>query len=174
MDTTPEEEEEANSLVIAFKKLNTQLVLLDERDRRAEAREREAQEREQTLIERQSKLNEAMNNIVIKSGNFHRSIVDVETRTKTYLEGYFKELPKSATVVQRKEWGFDSDAKTLFFIIAFATLFAAVGSYYFTSLSYIETVSNQRKLIREYEGNIEYLKSKIPAEPAKKKKRRNN
>lgn len=173
MDTTPEEEE-ANSLVIAFKELNTQLVLLDERDRRAEVREREAQEREQALIEQHNKVSLMMVKIVGKADNFQQNMVDVETRTKSYLSGYFKELPKSATVVQRKEWGFDSDAKTLFFIIAFATIFAALGSYYFTSLSYIETVSNQRKLIKEYEGDIEYLKSKIPVEPVKKKKRRNN
>ena len=172
MDTTPEEE--ANPVLLAFKKITIQLEQLDERDKRAEVRERKAQEREQVLIERQNKLNEAMNNIVIKSGNFHRSIVDVETRTKTYLEGYFKELPKSVTVVDKKQWSFDADAKTLFFIIAFATLFAAVGSYYFTRLSYIETVSNQRKLIKAYESDIEDLKSKIPVAPAKKKKGRKN
>ena len=171
MDTTPEEE--ANPLVVAFKELNTQLVLLDERDKRAEARERKAQEREQALIERQNKLNEAMNNIVIKSENFHRGIVDVETRTKTYLEGYFKELPKSATLVHRKEWGFDPDAKALFFAIVIAMLFAAWGGYYFTSKSNEETINYQKKLIKAYESDIEDLKSKIPVAPAKKKRRRN-
>lgn len=171
MDTTPEEE--ANPLVIAFEELNTQLVLLDERDRRAEERERKAQEREQALIERQSKLNQAMNNIVIKSENFHRSIVDAETRTKTYLADYFKELPKSATLVHRKEWGFDPDAKSLFFSIVIAMVIAAWGGYFFTSKSNEETINYQKKLIKAYEGDIEDLKSQIPVTPAKKKRRKN-
>jgi hypothetical protein len=170
-NTTPEEE--ANPLVIAFNKITTQLELLDERDKRAEVREREAQEREQALIEQHNKVSLMMVKIVGKANDFQQNMDKVETRTKSYLSGYFKELPKSSTVVHRKEWGFDPDAKTLFFIIAFATIFAALGSYYFTSLSYIETVSTQRKLIKEYEGDIEYLKSKIPAEPSKKKKRKN-
>lgn len=172
MDTTPQEE--ANPVLVAFKQLNTQLEKLDEFNRRAIEREQQVLQEQQAMMERQNKLNNAMLKILEKADNFQQNMVDVETRTKSYLSGYFKELPKSATVVQRKEWGFDSDAKTLFFIIAFATIFAALGSYYFTSLSYIETVSTQRKLIKEYEGDIEYLRSKIPVEPVKKKKRRNN
>ena len=172
MDTIPEEE--ANPVLLAFKQLNTQLEKLDEFNRRAIEREQQVLQEQQAMMERQNKLNNVMLRILEKANDFQQNMVDVETRTKSYLSGYFKELPKSLTVVQRKEWGFDSDAKTLFFIIAFATLFAAVGSYYFTSLSYIETVSNQRKLIREYEGNIEYLQSKIPAVPAKTKKRKKN
>ena len=172
MDTTPEEE--ANPVLLAFKQLNTQLEKLDEFNRRAIEREQQVLQEQQAMMERQNKLNNVMLRILEKADNFQQNMVDVETRTKSYLSGYFKELPKSSTVVQRKEWGFDSDAKTLFFIIAFATIFAALGSYYFTSLSYIETVSNQRKLIREYEGNIEYLQSKIPAVSAKTKKRKKN
>ncbi len=172
MDTTPEEE--ANPVLLAFKKITFQLEKLDERERRAEERERKAQEREQALIERQSKLNEAMNSIIIKSGNFHRSIVDIETRTKTYLSDYFEKLPKNVTIVQRKEWGFNPDAKSLLFIIAIAMAVATWGGYYFTSKSNEETISYQTKLIREYEGDIEYLKSKIPVSATKKKRRRNN
>lgn len=172
MDTTPEEE--ANPVLLAFKKITTQLEKLDERDKRAEVREREAQERQELLIEQHNKVNMMMLKIVEKANYFQQNIDKVETRTKSYLSDYFKELPKSATVVHRKEWGFDLDTKLFFYCTAFAMLFGAVGSYYFTSLSYIETVSNQRKLIREYEGDIEYLKSKIPVEPIKKKKRRNN
>ena len=172
MDTTPEEE--ANPVLLAFKKITTQLEKLDERERRAEEREREAQERAELLIEQHNKVSMMMLKIVEKADNFQQNMVDVETRTKTYLSDYFKELPKSSTVVHRKEWGFDLDTKLFFYITAFAMLFGAVGSYYFTSLSYIETVSTQRKLIREYEGNIEYLQSKIPAVPAKTKKRKKN
>ena len=172
MDTIPEEE--ANPVLLAFKQLNTQLEKLDEFNRRAIEREQQVLQEQQAMMERQNKLNNVMLRILEKADNFQQNMVDVETRTKSYLSGYFKELPKSSTVVHRKEWGFDPDAKTLFFIIAFATIFAALGSYYFTSLSYIETVSNQRKLIREYEGNIEYLQSKIPAVPAKTKKRKKN
>ena len=171
MDTIPEEE--ANPVLLAFKQLNTQLEKLDEFNRRAIEREQQVLQEQQAMMERQNKLNNVMLRILEKADNFQQNMVDVETRTKSYLSGYFKELPKSSTVVHRKEWGFDPDAKTLFFIIAFATIFAALGSYYFTSLSYIETVSTQRKLIKEYEGDIEYLKSKIPAEPSKKKKRKN-
>jgi hypothetical protein len=172
MDITPEEE--ANPVLLAFKKITTQLEKLDERDKRAEEREREAQERQELLIEQHNKVSVMMLKIVEKANDFQQNIDKVETRTKSYLSGYFKELPKSATVVHRKEWGFDPDAKTLFFIIAFATLFAALGSYYFTGKSYEETISYQTKLLKEYEGDIEYLKSKIPVAPAKKKKRRNN
>jgi hypothetical protein len=172
MDITPEEE--ANPVLLAFKKITTQLEKLDERERRAEERERKALEREQLLTEQHHKVSRMMVEIVGKANDFQQNMVDVETRTKSYLSGYFKELPKSSTVVQRKEWGFDVDTKFFFYITAFAMLFGAVGSYYFTSLSYIETVSTQRKLIREYEGNIEYLQSKIPAVPAKTKKRKKN
>lgn len=171
MNPTPEEE--ANPVLLAFKKITTQLEKLDERDKRAEVREREAQERQELLIEQHNKVSVMMVKIVEKANDFQQNMDKVETRTKSYLSGYFKELPKSATVVHRKEWGFDPDAKTLFFIIAFATLFAALGSYYFTGKSYEETISYQSKLIKEYEGHIEYLKSKIPVEPTKKKKRRN-
>ena len=171
MNPTPEEE--ANPVLLAFKKITTQLEKLDERDKRAEVREREAQERQELLIEQHNKVSVMMVKIVEKANDFQQNMDKVETRTKSYLSGYFKELPKSATVVHRKEWGFDPDAKTLFFIIAFATLFAALGSYYFTGKSYEETISYQSKLIKEYEGHIEYLNSKIPVEPTKKKKRRN-
>ena len=171
MNPTPEEE--ANPVLLAFKKITTQLEKLDERDKRAEVREREAQERQELLIEQHNKVSVMMVKIVEKANDFQQNMDKVETRTKSYLSGYFKELPKSATVVHRNEWGFDPDAKTLFFIIAFATLFAALGSYYFTGKSYEETISYQSKLIKEYEGHIEYLKSKIPVEPTKKKKRRN-
>jgi hypothetical protein len=172
MDTTPEEE--ANPVLVAFKQLNTQLEKLGDFNRRAIEREQQVMQRQQEISEHQNKLNGVMLRILEKADNFQQNMDNVETRTKSYLSNYFKELPKSATVVHRKEWGFDLDTKLFFYCTAFAMLFGAVGSYYFTSLSYIETVSNQRKLIREYEGNIEYLKSKIPAEPAKKKKRRNN
>jgi hypothetical protein len=172
MDTTPEEE--ANPVLVAFKQLNTQLEKLDEFNRRAIEREQQVLQEQQAMMERQNKLNNVMLKILEKADNFQQNMVDVETRTKSYLSGYFKELPKSSTVVQRKEWGFDLDTKFFFYCTAFAMLFGAVGSYYFTSLSYIETVSTQRKLIREYEGNIEYLKSKIPALPAKTKKRKKN
>jgi hypothetical protein len=172
MDTTPEEE--ANPVLLAFKKITTQLEQLDEREQRAEVREREAEERAELLIEQHNKVSMMMLKIVEKADNFQQNMDHVETRTKSYLSGYFKELPKSSTVVHRKEWGFDLDTKLFFYCTAFAMLFGALGSYYFTSLSYIETVSTQRKLIREYEGDIEYLKSKIPVEPVKKRKRRNN
>ena len=172
MDTTPEEE--VNPVLLAFKKITIQLEKLDERDKRAEVWEHEAQERQELLIEQHNKVSVMMLKIVEKANDFQQNIDKVETRTKSYLSGYFKELPKSATVVHRKEWGFDPDAKTLFFIIAFAMLFAALGSYYFTGKSYEETISYQSKLIKEYEGHIEYLKSKIPVVPANKKKRRNN
>lgn len=172
MDTTPEEE--ANPVLVAFKQLNTQLEKLDEFNRRAIEREQQVLQEQQAMMERQNKLNNVMLRILEKADNFQQNMVDVETRTKSYLSGYFKELPKSSTVVQRKEWGFDLDTKLFFYCTAFAMLFGALGSYYFTSLSYIETVSTQRKLIREYEGNIEYLQSKIPAVPAKTKKRKKN
>ena len=171
MNPTPEEE--ANPVLLAFKKITTQLERLDERDKRAEAREHEAQERVELLIEQHNKVSMMMLKIVEKADNFQQNMDKIETRTKSYLSGYFKELPKNVAIVHRKEWGFDPDAKTLFFIIAFATLFAALGSYYFTGKSYEETISYQSKLIKEYEGHIEYLKSKIPVEPTKKKKRRN-
>lgn len=170
MNTTPEEE--ANPVLLAFKQINTQLENLVEREIRAEERERKALEREQRLIEQQHKVNGLMLRIVEKADNFQQSMVDVENRTKSQLSDYFEKLPRNATIVQRREWGFDVDTKFFFYITAFALLIGALGSYYFTSLSYIDTVSTQRKLIREYEGNIEYLQSKIPAAPAKTKKRK--
>lgn len=101
MDITPEEEEEeVNPLVVTFEKLNTQLEKLAERDRRAEERERNALEREQALIERQSKLNQAMNNIAIKSGNFQSSVIDTETRLKTFLLDYIKDFPNSTGIIE--------------------------------------------------------------------------
>ena len=99
MDITPEEEE-VNPLVVTFEKLNTQLEKLAERDRRAEERERNALEREQALIERQSKLNQAMNNIAIKSGNFQSSVIDTETRLKTFLLDYIKDFPNSTGIIE--------------------------------------------------------------------------
>lgn len=172
MNSTPEEE--ANPVLLAFKQINTQLENLAEREIRAEERERKALEREQRLLEQQHKVNGVMLKIVEKADNFQQNMVDVETRTKTYLSDYFKKLPKDVTVVQRKEWGFDPDTKFFFYCTAFAMFIGVLGSYYFTSLSYEEKVSYQRKLIREYEGNIEYLQSKIPAVPAKTKKRKKN
>jgi hypothetical protein len=170
MNTTPPEE--ANPVLLAFQKINTQLEQLEAREIRAEERERKALEREQRLIEQQHKVNGMMLKIVEKANNFQQSMIEVETRTKSHLSEYFKELPKSSTVVHRKEWGFDVDTKLFFFATAFALFIGVLGSYFLTSLSYEEKVSYQRKLIREYEGNIEYLQSKIPVAPAKPKKRK--
>ena len=172
MDVTPEEE--ANPVLLAFKKITTQLEQLDERERRAEERERKAQEREQALIEQHNKVSMMMVKIVEKASNFQKNMTDTETRTKAYLSDYFEKLPKNVTIVQRKEWGFDPDAKSILSIIAISMAIAAWGSYYFTSKSNEETIGYQTKLLKEYEVNIEYLKSKIPVVPAKKKKRRNN
>ena len=172
MDITPEEE--ANPVLLAFKKITTQLEQLDERERRAEEREREAQERAELLIEQHNKVSVMMVKIVEKANSFQKNMTDTETRTKAYLSDYFKDLPKNVAIVHRTEWGFDPDAKSLIFIIAIAVAIATWGGYYFTSKSNEETISYQTKLLKEYEGNIEYLKSKIPVVPAKKKKRRNN
>ena len=86
MDTTPEEE--VNPVLLAFKKITTQLEKLDERERRAEEREREAQERAELLIEQHNKVSMMMLKIVEKADNFQQNMVDVETRTKTYLSDY--------------------------------------------------------------------------------------
>ena len=101
-------------------------------------------------------------------------MTDTETRTKSYLSDYFEKLPKNVAIVHRKEWGFDPDAKFLLFIIVISMAIATWGGYYFTSKSNEETISYQTKLLKEYEGNIEYLKSKIPFATTKKKRRRNN
>lgn len=172
MDTTPEEE--ANPVLLAFKKIATQLEKLDERERRAEERERNAQKREQALIEQHNKVSVMMVKIVEKANSFQKNMTDTETRTKVFLSDYFEKLPKNVTIVQRTEWGFDPDAKSLLFIIVISMAIATWGGYYFTSRSNEETISYQTKLLKEYEGNIEYLKSRIPVVPAKKKKRRNN
>ena len=172
MDTTPEEE--ANPVLLAFKKITTQLEKLDERELRAEERERKAHQREQALIEQQNKVNVMIVKIVEKANDFQKNMTDTETRTKAYLSNYFEKLPKNVTIVQRKEWGFDPDAKSILFIIAISMAIAAWGSYYFTSKSNEETISYQTKLLKEYEGNIEYLKSKIPGASTKKKRRRNS
>jgi BioD-like phosphotransacetylase family protein len=66
MDTTPEEE--ANPVLLAFKKITTQLEKLDERDKRAEVREHEAQEREQALIEQHNKVSLMMVKLSTKYG----------------------------------------------------------------------------------------------------------
>lgn len=171
MDTTPEEE--ANPVLVAFQKITTQLKQLEERDIRAEERERTALERERALIFQYNQSRGALLGIEERANKIQQNIVDEGVRNKKYLDDYFKQLPQSATVVHRTEWGFAPDGRTFFFILAFATMIAGFGSYYFASLSYKETLIYQRKLIREYEGNIEYLQSKIPVVPAKKKKRRN-
>jgi hypothetical protein len=160
MDTTPEEE--TNPLVIAFKKITTQLELLDERERRAEARERHAQEREQALIERQSKLNQAMNNIVIKSENFHRSIVDVETRTKTYLADYFKALPSEAVIVTEKRWSVDVSVKQLVLLCVFMMLFSGLFVYF--ASPHVDTIrlDYQAEKIEELEAKLDYMVEKNP------------
>ena len=102
METTPEEE--ANPLLIAFKKINIQLEQLEEREKRAEARECKAQEREQALIEQHNKVSMMMVKIVEKANSFQKNMTDTETRTKAYLSDYFEKLPKNATIVHRKEW----------------------------------------------------------------------
>ena len=68
MDITPEEE--ANPVLLAFKKITTQLEQSDERERRAEEREREAQERAELLIEQHNKVSVMMLKIVEKANNF--------------------------------------------------------------------------------------------------------
>ncbi|MCU0471188.1 MAG: hypothetical protein MUF58_21625, partial [Arcicella sp.] len=155
-----------------FKKITTQLEQLEERERRAEERERHRQEREQRLMEQQHKLNGAMLKIVDRADNFQQSMVDVEARTKSHLSDYFKDLPKSVTVVQKKEFVFDPSSKFLLSITIVLMLIAGFVGYYFTNQAHKETISYQRKLIREYEGNIEYLQSKIPVKPTKTKKRK--
>ena len=72
MDTAPEEE--ANPVLLAFKKITTQLEQLDERERRAEEREREAQERAELLIEQHNKVSVMMLKIVEKANNFQQNM----------------------------------------------------------------------------------------------------
>jgi len=86
MDTTPEEE--TNPVVIAFKKITTQLEKLDERDKRAEAREREAQEREQALIEQHNKVSLMMVKIVGKANDFQQNMDKVETGASPKFRGH--------------------------------------------------------------------------------------
>ena len=160
METTPEEE--ANPLLIAFKKINIQLEQLEEREKRAEARERKADEREQALIERQSKLNESMNNIVIKSGNFQRSIVDIETRTKTYLEGYFKALPKETVIVQKEEWSIESSTKFILIIMLLMVLTSGLFVYFASPQVDIVRLEYQAQQIKALENKLNYMVEKNP------------
>ena len=176
MDITPEEEE-VNPLVVTFEKLNTQLENLIERDRRAEERERNALEREQALIERQSKLNQAMNNIAIKSGNFQSSVIDTETRLKTFLLYYIKDFPNSTGIIEAiaKEikslevtvnripksievkgdvYGFTSQKPLLaYWMLMIFTVFLS-ASFYFRS--------SDNEQIKEYKRLVEDFRRKNP------------
>lgn len=159
METPPEE---GNPVLIAFKKIATQLEKLDERERRAEERERNSLEREQKLIERQSKLNEEMNNLVLKSGNFQRSIVDIETRTQRYLDDYFKVLPKKTIVVQEKRWSIESNTKVILFIMLLLVLTSSLFVYFSTPQIDIIRLEYQSQRIEQLEAKLDYMIKKNP------------
>jgi hypothetical protein len=160
METPPEEA--ANPVLLAFKKITTQLEQLEERERRAEERERHRQEREQRLIERQSKLHESINNILLKSSSFQRSVLDIETRIQTYLDDYFKHLPKESIVVEEQRFSIDSKTKNMFYIFLLGMFVSGLLVYFASPRVDVARLEYQSQRISALEAKLKYMEAKNP------------
>jgi hypothetical protein len=173
MDTTPEEE--ADLVLLAFKNITTQLEKLDERDKRAEVREQQVMQRQQTIIEHQNKLNGVMLKIVEKADNFQQNMVDIETRTKSYLSDYFKDLPKKNLVVHEKRLSVDMSVKQLVFFSLFIILVSGLFVYFASPQVDILRLEYQDRRVQQLEQEVTNLKTQLEeAKSPKKKKRRKN
>jgi hypothetical protein len=160
METTPEEE--GNPVLVAFKKITTQLEQLEEREKRAEVREREAEEHAELLIEQHNKVSMMMLKIVEKADNFQQNMDKVETRTKSYLSNYFKELPKNATVVNRKEWSIERNTKVTLLVMLFLMLISGLFVYFASPQVDIIRMEYQAQKINELEAKLNYMEAKNP------------
>lgn len=160
MEITPQEE--ANPVLLAFKKITTQLEKLAERERRVEEREGKAQEREQALIEQHNKVSMMMLKIVDKADNFQKNMVDVETRTKTYLSDYFKELPPTSIVVHEERWSIDSTTQRSFYIFLFGMLVSGLLVYFASPHVDVVRLEHQSQQIESLAAKLNYMIEKNP------------
>ena len=182
MDTTPEEEQEADSLLIAFKELNTRLEQLGELNRRAEEREQKAiereqraEEREQRMIKEQEQKAKAQASVVLEN---HQAIVknqkelldvmpsyfirfyQVRTQTEQFLQTYFANLP-SQTILTN-EHSLEKATKKMVYIVLVGMLISGLLVYF--ASPHVDTVKldYQANKIEELNAKLDYMVEKNP------------
>ena len=162
MNTDTTSEQAANPVLLAFKKITTQLEQLAERERRAEERERKAQEREQKLIERQEIVYRAEIALAKEVLGFKDSVTNIEIRMKNYLSDYFKNLPETTVVVQEERWSIENNTKTTLYIILLGMLVSGLLVYF--ASPHVDTVrlDYQARKIEELEAKWDYMVEKNP------------
>ena len=181
MDTTPEEEE-GNPLLVAFKKLNTQLEQLGELNRRAEEREQKAiereeraEEREQRMIKEQEQKAKVRASVVLEN---HQAIVknqkelldvmpsyflrfyDIRAKTEKFLETYFANLPQET--ILKNEHSLDKATKKMAYAVVAGILIAGLLVYF--ASPHVDTVKlgYQANKIEELNAKLDYMVKKNP------------
>lgn len=159
METTSEE---ANPLLLAFKKINLSLEQLSERELRAEERERKAIEREQKLIERQESLYRSEVALAKEVSSFTNSVSSIELRMKSYLSDYFQNLPKQSIVVSEERWSIESKTKNMLYILLFGMLLSGLLVYFASPHVDVARLKYQSQRISELEAKLDYMEAKNP------------
>lgn len=116
----------------------------------------------QYSIEQHNKVSIMMLKIVEKADNFQQNMDKVETRTKSYLSNYFKELPKNSTVVHRKEWSIERNTKVTLLVMLFLMLISGLFVYFASPQVDIIRMEYQAQKINELEAKLNYMEAKNP------------
>jgi hypothetical protein len=160
MEMRPVESE--NPVLVAFKKITTQLEKLEERDLRAEERARNAYEREQKLIERQELLYRSEVALAKEVLSFKNSVGNIEVRMKDYLSNYFKDLPKHSLVIEEKRWSIEPNTQRSIYIFLFGMFMSGLLVYFASPYIDMVRLEYQSQRINELEAKLNYMEAKNP------------